>query len=188
MLNDKQQGLVEKNLAYHYLTSPTEDTLIKALFDDYTSNPIELEKKGSEIKEKLVLLINAYTTKKQLAYESLVEKKRDCPGEPIEKPDRYLIQGFETKLSPLPKMYSWEQCDSVGSYKYEVQSSNPFTDVNAATGCQPKLTAEECCRCYNECVREYIYCCIELCKMQTLHDNVPATMKLSLRQASILGF
>lgn len=191
MLNSNQRQIFQnKGSFYKILTQSQSDNFDKAFQQDLYGipEPVCFVKEGKAIQEKINKLLNEYEVIKDNTYKQMVSCKEKCLGDPIEKPDSYLLEGLDFKIKPLPKLYSFEQCQSSRTYDCNVSSSNDYVDFQKNNQSPDNRTYEQYCLDYNQCAREYIRLSVEILRLQTLHDNMPPKMKLSLHQMTILGF
>lgn len=153
---------------------------------DAISNNVTIEKTGKEIKEALDTVEDSLKGERDKHYQNMLAYKNVAKVDPIGDMEYYDLNGFENRLSDIPKQYSYEQ--RYPNSKEESESPNLVYSnhkVESITDEQKKAMYE-----YNRCAEKYIRTCINLLVIETLEKNLSDSKKISLspRQAALLGF
>lgn len=137
--------------------------------DMFSNSEIKINKKGFEIKERLVEMKNKelQMCAQNQAKLEILKAKLGC--EPTEKVSEWVLEGFDISIEP--KIYSYDSCDW-----------EPIEGTETNIG---SLKSE-----YNSVANNYVKSQIDICTIDTMINNLVDNTfyPISIKQAALLGF
>jgi hypothetical protein len=174
---------VDKNKPEDNIQKANENDLEKGnIADSFEySSQFEFVKTGKEIMEKLTTLKPIIEAQKAAKMVECAACLKEIVGV---TPDRvaptYMYRGFEEKIGKV-MMFKYECCRWA-------ENPSDYTTYPDRYVCD-KETAMKCQK-YNNCIREYVSICVDLCTVDLYSRNLDAKKKYTLttNQLQSLGF
>lgn len=159
-----------------------------ALGYNFTNNN-KFSKKGSEVAEKVKVLVAKITAKQTQALADMTKIVEDTGVAPTQALDRWDKQDVPEEVGAAMKQYTWEQCC------FDSNNQTACADVSVGTESKrPKMASSkdeaDKHRLYNSILMQFLDCCRDLAKADVFLRNVDEkkTYTLSLDEMKSLGF
>jgi len=156
----------------------------------YTTN-FKLEKKGSEIKDKLKVILVERIIHKNLLFKQLQECAEKIGSPPMGLISEHMFKGLRHKLQIIPYKYSYEQCYPPLP---KIKQNNPIEDVldnkEANSIIDESSTIRSKMQEYNKKLNEYLALSIDSIFLKAIIDNIKEKKNYDLTPAMLikLGF
>lgn len=189
LLDNKHE--VKKSDSNELSGSISKETLVKSHIGYQFSNSenLTIDKKGSQIKEKLLSIKDKLSTGAAMHQAKMEALRQTIPTAPTDKMDGYVSDGID--VNSIPAVYNWGETYYSHCESPKIQSETVITEGENAT---PVKSQEEIIceskREYNRCAERFISLQAEIKLIDTMVNNLEdnKTYKLVVKQAAILGF
>jgi|GEM_PF-2317661 len=177
---DKEGKLQLKKASLSEFGACSQEDIIKSHIDwQFGGSPnTTINKKGFDIKEKLMNIKSKESAEIVQKQAELVALKAQIVDEPTEKIDEYITDDIE--VANMPLKYNWSECYSecIKDSATALESPNLVQQVS------------ELKRKYNLCAEKFVKCQVEVKMLDTMINNFEdeKIYNLTVKQATILGF
>lgn len=173
-------------------SSVSKDMLVKSHIGYQFSNSenLAIEKKGSEIKERLIAIKSKELTEAAGHQAKMEALLATIPNQPTDKIESYIADGMD--VNSLPNVFNWGEtyCNTDSCVKV---SETPILTESTVNETPAKSAEQIICdskREYNRCAEKFVQGQVEVKLIDTMINNLidTKTYKLVVKQAAILGF